>query len=394
MAAPDRRLLVVGRQPHGAEPGSRAGGIVRGPADPGSGRCSAATSPPTPCRSTPSARGYRLTGYAGLPTLHRRTSAHQYLFVNGRPVRDKLLLGAVRGAYMDFIASDRHPMLALFLELPAEEVDVNVHPAKTEVRFRDAGLVRGLIVGALKHALARPATAPPPRSAPRPSGRSGRTGWRRIPVSPARPGGRRSGRRCRRAASRNRRAAWQAPVPAAGGTLDLGAAPAARYENAPADPVAERHPLGAARAQIHATYIVAQTEDGLVIVDQHAAHERLVYERMKEALAAGGVARQALLLPEVVGTRGGGGRPAGGARPGAGRARPGARGLRAGRGGGARGAGAARPDPTRSPWCATSPTTSPRSVMPSPCRTGWPTSAAPWPATARSGPAGGSGPRR
>ena len=99
-------------------------------------------------------QGHRLTGYAGLPTLHRRTSAHQYLFVNGRPVRDKLLLGAVRGAYMDFVASDRHPMLALFLELPADEVDVNVHPAKTEVRFRDAGLVRGLIVGALKHALA------------------------------------------------------------------------------------------------------------------------------------------------------------------------------------------------------------------------------------------------
>ena len=245
-------------------------------------------------------QGYRLTGYAGLPTLHRRTSAHQYLFVNGRPVRDRLLLGAVRGAYMDFISSDRHPMLALFLELPAEEVDVNVHPAKTEVRFRDAGLVRGLIVGALKHALAaaghrasasvgtatlgafRPDGLAPHSGAARPSWLT--PSW----APPPAPG------------LADAQAAWQAPMASAGGRLDLGATPAARVEAMPADLSAERHPLGAARAQIHATYIVAQTEDGLVIVDQHAAHERLVYERMKEALAGGGVARQALLLPEVV----------------------------------------------------------------------------------------------
>lgn len=250
-------------------------------------------------------QGYRLTGYAGLPTLHRRTSAHQYLFVNGRPVRDKLLLGAVRGAYMDFIASDRHPMLALFLELPAEEVDVNVHPAKTEVRFRDAGLVRGLIVGALKHALAEAG-----HRASASVGTATLGAFRQEGLAPhsgaahsgaARPAwGTPSWSSAPSRGLAESQAAWQAPMPSAGGTLDLGAAPAARYENAPADPVAERHPLGAARAQIHATYIVAQTEDGLVIVDQHAAHERLVYERMKEALAAGGVARQALLLPEVV----------------------------------------------------------------------------------------------
>ena len=246
-------------------------------------------------------QGYRLTGYAGLPTLHRRTTAHQYLFVNGRPVRDRLLLGAVRGAYMDFVASDRHPMLALFLELPAEEVDVNVHPAKTEVRFRDAGLVRGMIVGALKHALAAAghrasaSVGTATLGAFRPdgltphSGAAQRPAWVTPAWAPPPPQG-----------LAEAQAAWQAPMPGSGDRLDLGTAPAARVEGAPADPVAERHPLGAARAQIHATYIVAQTEDGLVIVDQHAAHERLVYERMKEALAAGGVARQALLLPEVV----------------------------------------------------------------------------------------------
>ena len=246
-------------------------------------------------------QGHRLTGYAGLPTLHRRTSAHQYLFVNGRPVRDKLLLGAVRGAYMDFVASDRHPMLALFLELPADEVDVNVHPAKTEVRFRDAGLVRGLIVGALKHALAAAghrasaSVGIATLGAFRPDGLRSHSGtaapsWGSARWTPPPAAG-----------LAEAQASWQAPMPASVGTLDLGAAPAARVvDGDTVDPAVQRHPLGAARAQIHATYIVAQTEDGLVIVDQHAAHERLVYERMKEALASGGVARQALLLPEVV----------------------------------------------------------------------------------------------
>jgi DNA mismatch repair protein MutL len=257
--------------------------------------------------------GYRLTGHAGLPTLHKRTSAQQFLFVNGRPVRDKLLLGAVRGAYMDFISADRHPMVALFLDLPAEEVDVNVHPAKTEVRFRDAGLVRGLIVGALKHALAeaghrasttvgtatlgafRPQETAYQGSYPRPHSGASASWATRYPQHPSQ-------------GLAEAQAAWQAPDGRGGygggqgGGFAFDSAPAARVEQAapmPAEPD-PGHPLGAAKAQVHANYIIAQTGDGLVIVDQHAAHERLVYERMKEALAAGGVARQALLLPEVV----------------------------------------------------------------------------------------------
>jgi len=253
--------------------------------------------------------GYRLTGHAGLPTLHKRTSAQQFLFVNGRPVRDKLLLGAVRGAYMDFISADRHPMVALFLDLPAEEVDVNVHPAKTEVRFRDPGLVRGLIVGALKHALAeaghrasttvgaatlgafRPETCG--AGYPRPHSGAAASWATRYPAHPS-PGHFPQG-------LAEAQAAWQAPDEGRGGGLAFDTAPAARVEAASAtaegDPA---HPLGAAKAQVFANYIIAQSGDGLVIVDQHAAHERLVYERMKQALAAGGVARQALLLPEVV----------------------------------------------------------------------------------------------
>ncbi|HER26388.1 MAG TPA: DNA mismatch repair endonuclease MutL [Rhodospirillales bacterium] len=224
--------------------------------------------------------GLRLTGYAGLPTLNRGNSALQFLFVNGRPVRDKLLFGALRGAYRDFLASDRYPLVALFLDVPVGEVDVNVHPAKTEVRFRDTGLVRGLIVSAIKHALAgaghrasssvsdlalgafRPATLPMAR--------------------PAASSGYASPGLAERASEFFRP---QAPV----------------VEN---DPVADRqlpdYPLGVARAQLHETYIVAETADGLVIVDQHAAHERLVQEKIKQALQTGGVARQGLLIPEVV----------------------------------------------------------------------------------------------
>jgi DNA mismatch repair protein MutL len=232
--------------------------------------------------------GMRLSGLAGLPTLSRGNALQQYLFVNGRPVRDKLFAGAVRGAYADFLARDRHPLVALFLEVPPAEVDVNVHPAKAEVRFRDAGLVRGLIVGAIRRALAqaghrasttvagaalgalRPMVAPP-RGFAYPIAGAGA----------AAPAG------LREAAAR-----FQAPL------ADL---PPAARATAPAEAeAAQDRPLGAARAQLHGTYIVAQTAQGIVIVDQHAAHERLVYERMKEALAAGGVGRQALLLPEVV----------------------------------------------------------------------------------------------
>ncbi len=234
----------------------------------------------------------RLTGHAGLPTLNRATPQAQYLFVNGRPVRDRLLLGAVRGAYQDLLARDRHPMVALFVACPAEEVDVNVHPAKAEVRFRDAALVRGLIVSALRHALAeaghRAATtvAAGALGAMRPAD----GGWRSAHPAPAATW---------RPALAEAALAYQAPLalqPAARPTAEAGPAPAADPAPAPL----RDYPLGAARAQLHGTYIVAETVDGLVIVDQHAAHERLVHERMKRALAETGVARQGLLIPEVV----------------------------------------------------------------------------------------------
>jgi len=237
----------------------------------------------------------RLTGFAGLPTLNRATSTQQFLFVNGRPVKDRLIIGAIRGAYQDFLARDRHPMVALFVDLPAEEVDVNVHPAKAEVRFRDAALVRGLIVSAIRAALAEAGhrasstvaastlgsfTAPPqfPTQLSTPA-------WRGYTPGPARssPG-----------LAAQAMAAF-APLSA---EIDR---PSARVEmDAAPDGAAAAHPLGVARAQLHETYVVAQTADGIVIVDQHAAHERLVYERMKAALESGAVARQALLIPEVV----------------------------------------------------------------------------------------------
>jgi DNA mismatch repair protein MutL len=230
--------------------------------------------------------GFRLTGFAGLPTLNRPTGQHQYLFVNGRPVRDKLLAGAVRGAYQDFLARDRYPMVALFLEAPTGMVDVNVHPAKTEVRFRDAGIVRGLIVGALRTALAaaghrasttvsdaalgafRPHTG---YSSALPMGGGG--GVSSIPRGLAEAA-----------------AQFMAPL----------GAPSARVEAESANGNGAHYPLGVARAQLHETYIVAQTGEGVVIVDQHAAHERLLHERLKNQLEADGVKRQALLLPEVV----------------------------------------------------------------------------------------------
>lgn len=232
--------------------------------------------------------GVRLRGFAGLPTFNRGLADRQYLFVNGRPVRDKLLVGAVRGAYADFLARDRHPAVALFLELAPELVDVNVHPAKTEVRFRDAAGVRGLIVGALRHALAEAGHRAATTTGAFALGRM-RAGAAPALASPA---------------GNPFRAPVEAPTAGAGledrprGFEGFGA-PTARAETAPEAPPDE-FPLGAARAQIHETYIVAQTKDGLVIVDQHAAHERLVYERMKEALAAGGVPRQGLLIPEIV----------------------------------------------------------------------------------------------
>jgi DNA mismatch repair protein MutL len=236
--------------------------------------------------------GVRLHGFVGLPTLNRPDTGLQFLFVNGRPVRDRLLLGALRGAYGDLVPKGRHPLVALFVELDPRTVDVNVHPAKAEVRFRDSGAVRSLLVGGIREVLeraghrasaeggarmldvlARRADAPPPsRGWSQPSGQSGyAAGFGE---------------------------AMQAPL--AG--LDAPSAEVAQ-EMATTDAwdgEVETFPLGAARAQLHGTYIVAETSDGVVIVDQHAAHERLVLERMKAMLANGGVKRQGLLIPAVV----------------------------------------------------------------------------------------------
>ena len=233
--------------------------------------------------------GLRLGGVVSLPTFNRGAADQQFLFVNARPVKDRLLVGALRAAYRDLLARDRHPIAALFLQLPAEEVDINVHPAKTEVRFRDPVAVRGLIVGGLRAALddaghrsaAREQVAAP-------------ANWQQEPLSPLSP-----------------------PIP---GTENLFAAPRSFHDpqigsvfresqaifaplSARAEPAIEpvpTHPLGVARGQVAKTYIVAEAEDGLVIVDQHAAHERLVLERILQGAANDGVARQALLLPEVI----------------------------------------------------------------------------------------------
>ncbi len=234
--------------------------------------------------------GVRLYGFAGLPTLSKATAGSQFLFVNGRPIRDRLVLGAIRGAYADVMPRDRHPAAVLFIELDPHEVDVNVHPAKTEVRFRDSALVRGLIVGAIRDAIARaaPTTASTLGTATvtafrAPAGRSGYSAARDWRASAFRP-----------------LAAGFAESAQPAFVMDMAPAADAR---AAAEPVAEavaELPLGAARAQLHGTYILAQTRDGLVIVDQHAAHERLVYERMKRHMAEAGIARQALLIPVVV----------------------------------------------------------------------------------------------
>ena len=237
--------------------------------------------------------GLRLAGRIGLPTFSRPNALAQYVFVNGRAVRDKILAGAVRAAYMDFMSADRHAVVALFVECNAREVDVNVHPAKAEVRFRDPGLVRGLVVGALKQrlmqALHRAATtggtatvlAMRPPNAFRPTAPAGGWDWRASPAAPA-------------------LALAQPPGFAEPAQARFAFAPAALI--AAAEPDAERlaAPLGAALAQVHGCYIIAQTTDGIVIVDQHAAHERIVYENLKRQREGQGVERQALLTPLVV----------------------------------------------------------------------------------------------
>jgi DNA mismatch repair protein MutL len=235
-----------------------------------------------------------LTGVAGLPTFNRGVADHQYLFVNGRPVKDRLLIGAVRAAYQDMLARDRHPVMALFLDLPGDLVDVNVHPAKTEVRFRDPGLIRGMIVGGLRAALDVAGHRSVQRASVASLG-SWQVGGGGSPSPwPAPAGGNPAYSMPSGDATPRQGSVWDR-------VADYAPAPMARAE-ASAAPVPEQasFPMGVARGQIAATYIVAEASDGLVIVDQHAAHERLVLERMRRAMAAGGVSRQALLLPEVV----------------------------------------------------------------------------------------------
>lgn len=255
----------------------------------------------------------RMTGVAGLPTYNRGVADHQYLFVNGRPVKDRLLTGAVRGAYSDMLARDRHAVLALFLDVPPEEVDVNVHPAKTEVRFRDPAIVRGIIVSGLRDALA----SGDKRSAQTPD--AGAMGaWIREGDAPHLPEGDNIARDNRgvfagQGWQQRERPLIPPPTPSVyrdmegailsgPAMLDPALAPQARAEEALEQPGdAEKFPMGAARGQIAQTYIVAEAADGLVIVDQHAAHERLTLERLKAAGAEEGITRsQALLLPEVV----------------------------------------------------------------------------------------------
>jgi DNA mismatch repair protein MutL len=241
--------------------------------------------------------GLRVEGFAALPTFTRANSLGQYLFVNGRPVRDKLLIGAVRGAYADYVPRDRHPVVALFVTVDPREVDVNVHPAKAEVRFRDPGLARSLLVRALQEALAR-------------EGQRAATTGGSATIAAFRPAAPRRGWDWRRSPARPDARGFPMPVrgnavpgvaEAAQAAFDVGAPSAdARIDLHEAAPELLDRPLGAARAQVHETYIVAQTRDGLVIVDQHAAHERIVYERLKAALDKSGVARQILLIPEIV----------------------------------------------------------------------------------------------
>ncbi|MEO0939294.1 MAG: DNA mismatch repair endonuclease MutL [Pseudomonadota bacterium] len=221
--------------------------------------------------------GLHLTGFAALPTYSRGAATMQHLFVNGRPVRDKMLTGALRGAYTDFLSRDRHPAAALFLDCDPQLVDVNVHPAKSEVRFRDPGLARGLIVSALRHALAE-------------AGHRASTTVAAGVLGAMQP---------ERAEPR----VYQMDRPALGPRSASGFAEMAQDFSAPVvEPVAEPHdlPLGTARGQVHENYIIAQSATGMVIVDQHAAHERLVYEKLKAQMAQAGVPAQALLIPEIV----------------------------------------------------------------------------------------------
>jgi len=243
--------------------------------------------------------GVVVEGFAASPSLTKANALGQYLFVNGRPVRDKLIVGAVRAAYSDYLPRDRHPVLALFVTLDPQEVDANVHPAKTEVRFRNAGLVRALIVHALKEGLAREGKRTAanndagavlssfrPNSEPSFTSRNVNWDWQRSPSYPVSP---QSGLDSASAFAEPQQAAFDVGTP----TADV------RFEEAPQSDMLDR-PLGAARAQVHENYIIAQTRDGMIVVDQHAAHERIVYEKLKASLAKNGVQRQILLIPDIV----------------------------------------------------------------------------------------------
>ena len=233
--------------------------------------------------------GLRLVGYAGLPTYSRGAAVAQYLFVNGRPVRDKMLGGALRAAYMDFLSRDRHPAAALFIDCDPTLVDVNVHPAKTEVRFRDPGVARGLIVSAVRHALADAGHRASSTVAAATLG-----AMRAEPV-----GGAPRVYQMDRLSSAARTVAYQAQAPQPGFS-EMAQDYSAQVVGVPVEDAPEELPLGAARGQVHENYIIAQTATGMVIVDQHAAHERLVYEKLKAQMAENGVAAQALLIPEIV----------------------------------------------------------------------------------------------
>ena len=240
-----------------------------------------------------------LTGVAGLPTYNRGVADHQFLFVNGRPVKDRLLVGAVRGAYAEMLARDRHPVVALFINMPPEMVDVNVHPAKTEVRFREPAMIRGMIVSGLRKALDEGGF----RAVRRPA-ESALSKWQREPAAPD--------PQSSIFTAQGRANVAQQPYPSGRVQEHVSAfsgfdphediAPLMGRAEEASGPVPEagRHPLGIARGQVAKTYIVAEAEDGLVIVDQHAAHERLVLERMRKAVEGGTVASQALLMAEVV----------------------------------------------------------------------------------------------
>ena len=232
--------------------------------------------------------GLQLTGFAALPTYSRGSAVAQHLFVNGRPVKDRMLIGALRAAYQDFLSRDRHPAVALFLTCDPHRVDVNVHPAKTEVRFREPGLVRGLVISALRHALAE--------AGHRASTTVSDAALGALTPEPAAP----RVYQMDRPSPGARAAAWQAQAPDAPGFADMAQDWSGRDVAPDPLPKAEALPLGAARGQVHENYIIAQTQDGIVIVDQHAAHERLVYEKLKAQMADTGVAAQALLIPEVV----------------------------------------------------------------------------------------------